>query len=424
MGRRVTPKRLILALLLAVAASVVLVPGASAGDFDPTRMNCTGDDPATCPTGQVGVPYSLSVRLVGDQDTGCAVLRVSSGSLPAGLSITQQFNETKAAIISGTPTTAENFSFFLTVDYNAAPGCAKSSSDNGFIIKINPEVPRLILQPEQSACALLDRRFSVLVADDVELARCKDLDDHHRTASGRPGARCEHGFDLRHADRARDVPVHRRRDYRERPAEDPPRSDTKALTITVRSALAITGPGGSGSTAMPPAELAVPFEATLTATGGTESFTWSLTAGALPAGVALQADGTIAGRPRQAGRFSFTATVTDTEVPTPRSTSYVGVINVAARLDIATERIRPGKVGKLYRAKLTTSGGVKPTTWKVKKGPLPRGVRLDRTLGVLSGTPRKAGTYRVWFEVTDELGVKSTQRLVLVVAPATPVVKS
>ena len=150
MGRRVTPKRLILTLLLAVAASVVLVPGASAGDFDPTRMNCTGDDPATCPTGQVGVPYSLSVRLVGDQDTGCAVLRVSSGNLPAGLSITQQFNETKAAIISGTPTAAGTFSFFLTVDYNAAPGCAKSSSDNGFFITINPEVPRLILQPEQS----------------------------------------------------------------------------------------------------------------------------------------------------------------------------------------------------------------------------------------------------------------------------------
>jgi hypothetical protein len=175
---------------------------------------------------------------------------------------------------------------------------------------------------------------------------------------------------------------------------------------------------------MPPAEFAVPFEATLTATGGTESFTWSLTAGALPAGVALQADGTIAGRPRQAGRFSFTATVTDTELPTPRTTSFTSTINVAAKLDIATQRIRPGKVGKLYRAKLATSGGVKPTTWKVKKGPLPRGVRLDRTHGVLSGTPRKPGTYRVWFEVTDELGVKSTQLLVLVVAPAKRVVKS
>lgn len=419
-----TPKRLILALLLAVAASVVVVPGASAGDFDPPRMNCSGDDPATCPTGQVGEPYSLSVRLVGDQDTGCAVLRVSSGGLPAGLSITQQFNETKAAIISGTPTAAGSFSFFLTVDYNAAPGCAKSSSDNGFIIPINPEVPRLVLQPEQSGVpsSTVSSPFSLQMTSNLPDAKAWSitagalpagltLDANAGLISGTPSAAGTFPFTVG-ATLANDL------------LKNPPRSDTKALTITVRNALVVAGPAGSGSTAMPPSELTVPFEATLTATGGTESFTWSLTSGELPPGVALQADGTIAGRPRENGRFTFIATVTDTELPTPRTMTYSATINVAARLDIVTRRIRPGKVGKIYRAKLATSGGVKPTTWKVKKGPLPRGIRLDRTLGVLSGTPRKAGTYRVWFEVTDELGVKSTQLLILVVAPTKPPSKS
>ena len=91
-------------------------------------------------------------------------------------------------------------------------------------------------------------------------------------------------------------------------------------------------------------------------------------------------------------------------------------MNVAAKLSIATKRLRPGKVGKLYAAKLVALGGVQPKLWRVK-GRLPRGVKLDRKTGVLSGIPTKAGTYRITVEVTDALKVKSTQSLVIVVAP-------
>ena len=43
--------------------------------------------------------------------------------------------------------------------------------------------------------------------------------------------------------------------------------------------------------------------------------------------------------------------------------------------------------------------------WKVLAGPLPKGLRFDPTLGTLSGTPTKAGKYRVTFQVTDGLKV-------------------
>jgi hypothetical protein len=61
---------------------------------------------------------------------------------------------------------------------------------------------------------------------------------------------------------------------------------------------------------------------------------------------------------------------------------------------------------------------VKPTTWRLVSGPLPRGVRLDRTLGVLSGKPTRPGRYRITLEVVDELDVFSTRSLTLVVKAA------
>ena len=47
------------------------------------------------------------------------------------------------------------------------------------------------------------------------------------------------------------------------------------------------------------------------------------------------------------------------------------------------------------------------------KGPLPKGIRFDPALGLLSGTPTKAGRYRapVTFQVTDGLKVVAKKTL-------------
>jgi hypothetical protein len=62
------------------------------------------------------------------------------------------------------------------------------------------------------------------------------------------------------------------------------------------------------------------------------------------------------------------------------------------------------------------AGGVQPpAAWRLFRGPLPRGIRFDRTLGTLSGTPKIAGRYRVTFEATDALGVVSKKTLTIFV---------
>jgi hypothetical protein len=97
--------------------------------------------------------------------------------------------------------------------------------------------------------------------------------------------------------------------------------------------------------------------------------------------------------------------VTDSE---GRSLDYAANFAVAARLKVGTLALSPGKVGRSYRSKVTALGGVAPRKWKITVGPLPKGIRFDRTTGILSGIPTKAGRYRLTFQVTD--GLRSSHR--------------
>ena len=50
---------------------------------------------------------------------------------------------------------------------------------------------------------------------------------------------------------------------------------------------------------------------TISASGGTGPYTYSITSGALPAGLTLSGGGVLSGIPTAAGSFSFTVTATD-----------------------------------------------------------------------------------------------------------------
>jgi predicted phage tail protein len=66
------------------------------------------------------------------------------------------------------------------------------------------------------------------------------------------------------------------------------------------------------TTALPDGRVAVPYSQTLTVTGGLAPFTWSVSAGALPTPLTLNAStGLISGTPNAAGTFNFTVSVTD-----------------------------------------------------------------------------------------------------------------
>ena len=197
------------------------------------------------------------------------------------------------------------------------------------------------------------------------------------------------------------------------PVDDPAhcagKETQKQFTLAIRHPVSIL----TDSALTPRSEAGAPMRVALRATGGTGVFRWTLLGGALPNGVSLGRRGSIAGTPRSAGTYAFTAMARDTE---KRSATWTGTLRVAPRLGIRTQRVRTGRVGRFYDVELSAVGGVAPRRWRLVRGRLPRGVRLATALGRFTGTPREAGRYRVSVEVVDALGVTSTGALTVVVA--------
>ncbi len=62
---------------------------------------------------------------------------------------------------------------------------------------------------------------------------------------------------------------------------------------------------------LPDGMVGSPYSAQLTATGGTNSYTWAIASGALPGGLTLSTSGLISGTPNANGTFGFNVTATD-----------------------------------------------------------------------------------------------------------------
>jgi hypothetical protein len=399
-------KRLLLFVVLAAAMSLGLASSAPAGNFDEEKMGCTGQDPATCPTGTEGVPYSITIYLTPPdggrgEDFGCATFHHTGGSFPPGLSISDE------GYISGTPTQAGHYDFYLTVRYQKNPGCFKNPSDDRFIININPGVAKLTIGPESTTPGTMGTPYSLQMTASVLDAKTWSissgtlppgvaLDANTGLISGTPTAAGQFDFQVLAKVNADG------------------RSDTKGLAIVVREPVSIAAAEPFSDLRLATSEVAAPFEAMLVASGGTGTYTWSLTAGSLPSGLTF-AEGAISGTPRVSGSFPFTVTVTDSE---GRVANLPTRIVVAPKLKIATRLLKPGRVDRFFLRKLTTAGGIKPLEWRLARGPMPRGVFFDRNAGELYGYPTRAGSWRVTFEATDAFGVKATKMLRVLIAPA------
>ncbi|MBZ0135084.1 MAG: putative Ig domain-containing protein [Planctomycetes bacterium] len=91
---------------------------------------------------------------------------------------------------------------------------------------------------------------------------------------------------------------------------DPPANGSPTITTT-------TLPSGTDGSVYGPA--------TIVATGGTPAYTFAVTAGSLPPGLNLAANGTITGTPTSSGTFNFDVTVTDAAFATHTVSLSIGV---------------------------------------------------------------------------------------------------
>ncbi len=141
------------------------------------------------------------------------------------------------------------------------------------------------------------------------------------------------------------------------------------------------------------------YSQTLSASGGSEPYAWSLKSGTLPPGLTLAPAGTISGTPSQVGSWAFDVSVTDGSQP-PQSASKSLSIRVDGPLVIATSSLADGTTGQAYSQPLSASGGRTPYAWSLTAGSLPPGLALAPA-GTISGTPSQAGTWSFTLTATD-----------------------
>jgi large repetitive protein len=165
----------------------------------------------------------------------------------------------------------------------------------------------------------------------------------------------------------------------------------------------------------PPTTVGTPYALGLGAAGEGPK-TWTIAAGQLPPGLTLNPAGVITGTPTAEGSTALRLAVFDSQ---GRTIALDLTIAVRPKLIIATPRLVPARVGRVYRASVKTRGGAGPVKLEVRSGRFPVGVQLDLRTGKLSGKPHKAGAYRITIEASDSFGASTARTLVLSVRSLT-----
>ena len=138
-------------------------------------------------------------------------------------------------------------------------------------------------------------------------------------------------------------------------------------------------PGGVAGTA---------YSQQLATSGGTAPYTWKVTAGSLPGGLALSGNGTISGTPKMAGTATFTVQATDAGNPAQTASEKLSITVVPDQADLAVSMTGPATV--------TAGGTVTYTLTVTDKGPAPASdvTALLGTSGLTAVTPSAGGITR------------------------------
>ena len=188
-------------------------------------------------------------------------------------------------------------------------------------------------------------------------------------------------------------------------------SSTPSQTVTRRYTIPVYDPLRITNTSLANVSRTAPYSDVITASGGAMPYTYEVTVGTLPVGLALNpATGEITGTTNQPTGHSSTFTVTVTDGGNPSATvSKQLALFVVDPLVITTTSIPSVYIGKPYDLQLEVQGGVSPYSgWSVSTGSLPPGLTLNPTTGVIQGNPTGCGISPLSISVHDAAAVPHT----------------
>jgi hypothetical protein len=148
------------------------------------------------------------------------------------------------------------------------------------------------------------------------------------------------------------------------------------------------------------------YSQAITAESGVAPFTFSVSAGTLPPGLALSAGGTLSGTPTATGSFPFTVSVADVGgVPGSRAYSMSVACPV---ISITPGSLPDAQLGVPYAVSLVAAGGTAPYAFTVQAGSLPAGLSLAND-GQITGTPTATGASVFTIAAVDDFDCVGTE---------------
>jgi len=352
------------------------------------------------PNGTVGSSYSQSITASGG--TAPYSWAVTSGSLPPGLSL-----NASNGLIAGTPSAADTYNFTVQ-----AKDASSATATQTFTVTIAPNTPKLSITTTSLPNGTVGESYSQSISASGgtppytwslatgSLPPGLSLNASNGSIAGTPSSADTFNLTIQVKDATS-------------------ATATQAFTVTITPAtpkLTIT------TTSLPNGTVGTSYSQSISASGGTPPYAWSLATGSLPPGLSLNAsNGSIAGTPSSADTFNFTVQVKDAGSATATQAFTVTIAPNTPKLTITTNSLLPnGTPGSNYSQTLTASGGTPPYSWSITSGSLPDGLKLDSGTGTISGTPGTAGTYPFTGRVTDSLSAVADQPLQITIGSAPP----
>jgi large repetitive protein len=332
--------------------------------------------PTTLPNATQQTAYSQTITASG----GIApyTYAMTSGSLPAGITL-----NANTGVLSGTPTVYGNYTFTITaVDSSTGSGPYSGTTSYALQIAANSPVITTTTLPAGTAGSAYPSTSIAVTGGTAPYTYQitsgtlpAGLQLNSNVISGTPTAGGTFPLTLQVTDANG-------------------KTGTQTYSLVIAAATVTITPGSVTLTDGTAASQ------TLTASGGTSPYTFSVTSGSLPPGLSLSSSGVLSGTPTYTGAYNFTVQARDSSTG---SGPYIGTQTYSGNVGAPTLNLQPGpnisaSYGQAYSLTFTTTGGTAPYSY-TETGTLPTGLSFNASTATLSGVPAQSGNFN--FSVTS-----------------------